>query len=78
MHYVYYLNDIQQILRTTLIEIMQDIRVQFLTKETQEVINAMVGEAQKLISGINTTSCFKCNDSFKETKNTLHLFLLLF
>nr|AGS18874.1 ME53-like protein [Pieris rapae granulovirus] len=58
---------------------MQDIRVQFLTKETQEVINAMVGEAQKLILGINTTSCFKCNDSFKETKkHTSFIFIVVF
>ncbi|AAK70803.1 ORF143 ME53 [Cydia pomonella granulovirus] len=49
---------------------MQDFRTQFLSKETEEVMFALVGLAQKLHSGLDTTPCYACNQQFKHIKNT--------
>ncbi|AEB00411.1 me53 [Clostera anachoreta granulovirus] len=43
-----------------------DVRAKFITRETQEVFNEMVGMAQRLITGMDRTQCYKCKGSFRE------------
>ncbi|AAC69543.1 DNA synthesis regulator [Choristoneura fumiferana granulovirus] len=49
---------------------MIDLRTQFLSKEIQEVINALIGIAQKLIHGLDNAVCFNCKTIFKQNKTS--------
>ncbi|UYE99057.1 MAG: Early 53 kDa protein [Betabaculovirus sp.] len=48
-----------------------DIRIKFLAKETEEVINSVVGIIQRLLLGTDNTCCAWCKTSFKHTKTTI-------
>ncbi|UXX41931.1 me-53 [Psilogramma increta granulovirus] len=48
-----------------------DIRVKFLAKETEEVINSLVGLTQRLLLGSNNTCCAWCKTSLKLDKTTI-------
>lgn len=48
-----------------------DIRLKFLAKETEEVINSVVGLIQRLLLGSDHTCCAWCKTSFKHTKTTI-------
>ncbi|QOD40091.1 me53 [Matsumuraeses phaseoli granulovirus] len=57
---------------------MTDMRVQYMSKETQEVVNGLVGVAQKLIYGLDPTPCFVCKRSFREiNKHNPFIFIVL-
>nr|ARX71989.1 me53 [Erinnyis ello granulovirus] len=48
-----------------------DLRINFLSKETKEVINSVVGITQRLLLGSDDTCCAFCTSSFKHTTNTV-------
>ncbi|AKN80765.1 ME53 [Diatraea saccharalis granulovirus] len=51
-----------------------DIRLQFINKETKEVLSSIVGLTQRLNSGVDSTPCFACQKPFK---NDPFIFIVL-